>query len=187
MTEINDRSAAEMPAKRKDPAETDKAVAEAIENATKKAATEFDFAAWVKGAKPVTRSVVLYSRPDLLARIDEITELEPHLSRADTKPAREEAKALTAQLLASAIALRIEGKNEWWLDNFRKQLVEEGVTDTVEGSLRQLAAQTVSPEGVTYELLKEFSEVGDRQLAAALNRMREANEQIVPISARFLA
>ena len=190
MTEINDRSAAEMPAKRKDPAETDKAVAEAIDP---KKAAKSDW--WMKpenflaGATPLRQTVIIYGDLVLHARISELAKLEPKLPPKEARLAKAEATQLTTRLLESAMPVVIGAKDSEWVANFRSDLERKKVKDDVEVGLRQLAAQIVEPEGITVEWMREVIKVQetDSQISKMLATMFELNERVPIVNPRFLA
>lgn len=148
---------------------------------------EFDLAAWLGGATPTRRSVVIYQKMHLLGRLDELTELEYRLTGAAQKACLEEAKEVTAELMGSAITVVIEGRSSWWVEDLRNRLDKLKITDLTDRALYQLADQIVEPAGLDYEFLRAFAEVSDVQVAKLAEKMTEANDRGYTPNPRFLA
>ena len=151
------------------------------------APANFDFAAWVAGSRPARRSVMVYQRPDLLADLDEVMELE---SRAATEAERNEllerGKAIAAEMTASRLRIVVEARSSSWQQELVSKLTEAGITDDTERLLHLTAAQVVEPEGVTFETLRALAEVSEPQVVKIVQARTLANESAPTISARYL-
>ena len=151
------------------------------------APANFDFAAWVAGSRPARRSVMVYQRPDLLADLDEVMELE---SRAATEAERNEllerGQAIAAEMTASRLRIVVEARSSSWQQELVSKLTEAGITDDTERLLRLTAAQVVEPEGVTFETLQALAEASEPQAVKIVQARTLANESAPTISARYL-
>ncbi len=157
----------------------------------------FDFAAWVAGASPVRRSVKIYARGDLLARIDELADAltiaqeaakDAEASLDDVASVAEITEALDqarADLVASGLRVTIEGRSETALAASEKRARKAGATDKVTIWLHQLAEQIVSPAGVTADALIALREKSEPQVRKLLTAWTMANNQPPAVDAPF--
>lgn len=149
---------------------------------------------FLKGARPVTRSHIIFARGDLFGRIDELADLEIRSTGSRAAAHKAEATALTSELLQSGMTITLEARSDEWIERFRSRLDKLKIKDDIERSLRQLGAQIVSPdfggEGEAYEFLREFMEAvqgADKQVAGLAEKMMVANHNIPVVNPRFLA
>lgn len=145
----------------------------------------FDFGKWVRGVLPTRRSVVVYQRPDLLARIDELAAREAVARGEDRQRLAEEATDLTDELRESAVTFVVEGRTSAWVMEQEKRAKSDGLTDPTDILLSQLAAQIVEPAGVTFDHLKALAEVTEPQVVRLVEAMTTANSSAPQINPRF--
>lgn len=136
-----------------------------------------DLFAWASGAGPTTRTCSLYQRLDLLATRDElIIQRDDAGGRGDTSTWQElsaQIDQVTEQIEQTRLFVRIRELGQ----SKREELVEEwkkaGISDPVEIGLRSLAAHIIEPEGFTYEVLAELSNVMPTQIEGLVRAMNE--------------
>ena len=145
----------------------------------------FDLAGWIAGVRPVRRRVPVYGRGDLQAPIDELSAREALATGDRQKTLRQQLEALTDELQESVVVFEIEGRTSTWLAQFHADLKDAGVTDPTEASIRQLAAQIVTPQ-VTYEDLRALADVRDQEVMRLMSAAGQANSQPVTLDPRFL-
>lgn len=148
----------------------------------------FDLAAWVDGIQPVTHSVTLYSRGDLVGDLDIIRERIRHARDSrDTQAVEDltrQARDIVAALDESALDVVVVGWSQDRIDAFRRERAEEGL-DEQAVSLAQVAAQVIQPEGFTTAMLETlFERIGPQaqQIVAAVSA---ANSQAPKVSVPF--
>lgn len=151
---------------------------------------DFDLDAWLNGARPSRRSITLYSRGDLIGRLEELAALiERHDGDDDEEELDlyDEAEALRRTFLASGQIFTVEGRSSEWVKAYRggceKQFglklgVKTGtVKDETEYALRMLADQVCVPSGMTYEKLKRLSEIAEPEVMKLITVQVAANTQ----------
>lgn len=127
-------------------------------------ATTFDLAAWVEGVQPVTHTVTLYARGDLVGDLD-LIQSRLRLAKAsrdyeEVKRLQDKAKPIIDALNASALDVVVVGWSQDRIDGFRKDLADQGVEET-RISMEQVAAQVISPEGLDADMLETlFDRIG---------------------------
>ena len=148
----------------------------------------FDLAAWVDGVQPVTHSVTLYSRGDLVADLDVIRERIRHARDSrDTQAVEEltrQAREIVTALDESALDVVVVGWSQDRIDAFRNEKREGGL-DEQAVSLAQVAAQVIQPEGFTTAMLETlFERIGPQaqQIVAAVSA---ANSQAPRVTVPF--
>ena len=149
---------------------------------------DFDLDAWLNGARPSRRSITLYSRGDLIGRLEEFVSL---IELADDDEQRQvieiAAEKVQHEFLASGQVFTLEGRSSEWVKAYRegcaKQLglklgVKTGtVKDETEYAMRMLAEQVVVPSGMTYEKLKRLSEIAEPEVLKLIAAQVAANTQ----------
>lgn len=148
-------------------------------------AATFDLDRWVQGVLPTRRSVTVYQRPDLLAQIDDLAAREAVARREDRDALVAQATELTDKLRESAVRFVIEGRTSAWVVDYAKSLEAQGVKDSTDVILHQLAAQVVEPVGVTFEHLKTLAEVTEPQVSRMVEALVTANQSAPQINPRF--
>lgn len=148
----------------------------------------FDLAAWVDGIQPVTHSVTLYARGDLVGDMDRIhARLRHARDTRDTRAVEEltaQAREVVDILNESALDVVVVGWSQDRIDAFRRERAEEGL-DEHAVSLAQVAAQVIQPEGFTVSFLETlFERIGPQaqQIVAAVSA---ANSQAPKVTVPF--
>jgi hypothetical protein len=132
----------------------------------------FNLRAWITGAAPVTRSVAVCGRPDLMGRIEA---LKDELERAgavdddqrlagsgvDVMALARELEAARAAMLASMVTFTFRGLRPGELEKIKADHPDAAKADdreTFGGELDYLkwAAQCVKPEGITAEDFRDL-------------------------------
>lgn len=153
------------------------AVSDAVVDTTPDvSADDFDFEAFLQGARPSHRSVRLYMRPDLVATMEELAD---RLQAAgdtieDDDPLLAEFLATKQAFYASGRWFTLEGRSGEWIDATRKTMAAKyGLKVEKDGTLgegkqraealqaimvRLLAEQIVTPSNVTPEGLATLAE-----------------------------
>lgn len=149
---------------------------------------DFDIDAWLGGARPVRRSIMLYARGDLIGRLEELVGLIEHASDDDRPDLEAEAEKIQAEFLASGQTFTIEGRSSEWVDTCRDEYskrfglklgAKTGTTkDQTEYFLRMLAEQIVVPSGMTYEKLKRLAQISEPDVVKLMNVQATANTQV---------
>ena len=159
-----------------------------IDTSTTPTVEDFDLDAWLNGARPSRRSITLYSRGDLIGRLEEFVSL---IELADDDEQRQvieiAAEKVQHEFLASGQVFTVEGRSSEWVKAYRegcaKQMglklgVKTGtVKDETEYALRMLAEQVVVPSGMTYEKLKRLSEIAEPEVMKLITAQVAANTQ----------
>jgi len=156
---------------------------------------DFDFGAFVEGARPTRRAVTVTMRADLAADMDILVERVAAAEKAgDTEEVEalvEEFEQVRAVFLASRRRVIVEGRSHEWLVRQEKIAEKEGVAKpgkkasdaelrayTVEIMLRQIAGQIVHPtKGVTVAALRTLLERSEPELNKIWQACRQANTQ----------
>ena len=153
---------------------------------------DFDLDAWLDGVRPTRRSVKLYPNAHLVARLEEIAD------RIDNTPDGENVDALIDEFeqvkaqLQSGVWFTVEKRSSEWVAQFQKDLAKrlnldlsrkgdgtaKNPKDSTTVSLHQLAAQIVSPEGVTYNHLRKLVDHNEGEAIKLLNAMESANNTL---------
>ena len=149
---------------------------------------DFDLDAWLNGARPSRRSITLYSRGDLIGRLEEFVSLIELAEDDEQRQVIEiAAEKVQHEFLASGQVFTLEGRSSEWVKAYRegcaKQLglklgVKTGtVKDETEYAMRMLAEQVVVPSGMTYEKLKRLSEIAEPEVLKLIAAQVAANTQ----------
>ena len=152
----------------------------------------FDFGAWLAGARPKRRSVRIYQRPDLLARIDQIRiEVDDITDEQDPRVADLSAEYadVVAEIRDSSLVVTLEKRTTEWVRHYRKQVCKRlGVKSNKDGdpvvsdeesdvmvqvNVAQLAEQIIHPPVSADQLmrLREVNEEAVGQLATAMHSL----------------
>lgn len=145
----------------------------------------FDLGAFIAGVRPTRRSVRLYARADLIGDLERIAERIDSLpDGAEVDGLVAEAVRLQAEFEASGVWFTVEKRSSEWVEHFRRDAAARlGVSDeTAEGRivllLHQLAAQIVTPVGVTYAHVRALMDSNEGELNKLVVALTAANEQI---------
>jgi acylphosphatase len=145
----------------------------------------FDLAAWIEGVNPVRHAVTIYQRGDLVADLDVV---KARLNNAKLAKNSKEIAALTKQargiveiIEQSSLDVVVEGWSEDRVKAFREPLKEQGLSDE-EVTVRQVAAQVVSPEGFTAEFYQTLLGVVRPQAEAIAAAAFAANVRVPVVS-----
>ena len=149
--------------------------------------TNPDLWAWVQGVRPTRRSATVYARFDLQARLDELAELIPRLSGDQQAAAEAEASELQAEIMASGLTFIFEGRSQSWMQQFVEDMKARGVTESEDILLAQMAAQCVTPEGVTADVFRQIAEMQPVQFATVVTALVDANTTTPHANPLFLA
>lgn len=145
---------------------------------------DFDFAAFVEGARPGRRAVTLTMRSDLIAEmelvIDRIEAAENAGEPIDDLLA--EYQQLRATFDASRRKVIVEARSTEWLRKIerdakkRHKLDPKKPEDAVTIMLRQIAGQIVHPtKGVTVEALRHLAETAEPEIDKLFRACQSAN------------
>ena len=151
---------------------------------------DFDFEAWLQGARAPRTAVRIFQRPDLQARVDEIQALAADDDLTDEQAAAllVEFEQVKADLLASSLIVTIEQKAPDWVKRFRTDEITErggkvapGTADPKDQDLAlpvniaQAAEQVISP-AMTAEQIGRLYEVNPAAVAAIVTAMHVLNQ-----------
>lgn len=166
---------------------TDDDAALGIEDATQTVAPEdFDFAAFVEGARPGRRAITLSMRGDLIAEMElligRIEDAEKRGDNAAVDALLGEYEQTKGEYLAARRAIIVEARSTEWLQNLQKQAKKQhGLDPKKPGDnltimLRQMAGQIVHPtQGVTVEALRRLYETSEVELDKLWRACQSAN------------
>lgn len=169
------------------PAVTDDDAEYGIEDATVETTPEdFDFAAFVEGARPGRRRVTLTMRPDLIAVMEAAITRAEAAEKAGDHAGIDAAVADYEQARATYEASRrpviVEARSTEWIQNIEKRgkkdhgLDPKKAEDRVTLLLRQIAGQIVHPtKGVTVEALRHLYEVSEPEIDKLYRACASAN------------
>lgn len=174
--------------------------------------TTFDWNGWLNGATPVTRSVTIYQRPDLLADIEEIqTRIRiegniPDQDRGLNDPKPEDLQQQLEQVVnefrASSLVIRVRGRSDERQDRVSKayratlpKTPPPGETDeeledrknqqAVDETLHQLADAIVSPPGITVDHLRKLVDISETQVKMLSAASGMADKEAPRVTAPF--
>lgn len=146
---------------------------------------EFDFAAWLAGVRPTRRAVKLYARADVLARMEEISQLVEDADDEQAGALVDEFDALKAAFENSGRWFVVEARSSEWVEDFRRVYKrdhgikgEPGDRQRIAIILAQLAEQIVSPAGVTAEMLERLHDTNAGELNKLVVAVTMANDQV---------
>ena len=146
---------------------------------------DFTFAAWLSGVRPTRRSETIYARLDLQAEIDRMAEMEIRATDGRGDEYRQRAIELTAELVASGIPFVLEARSAEWIQSFHDDLDKRGIKDESARIVEQIAAQVISPEGVTAEDLAALYEITPAQVTKLVQALVNVNTAVPVINPRF--
>ena len=149
----------------------------------------FDVRLWIKGTAPVTRSVTVFGRPDLMGAIEELKDRleeaqaaefddERPLARSAALDLAQQIDTLQKQMHASALRFRFRGLKNGELDTIREEFGREDDAPEGIGELdyRIQARQCIQPEGLTWEDFRDLHENLGNYFVRKL--MKTANEAV---------
>ena len=173
-----------------------------VEDATAPVTEEdFDFSAFVQGARSTRRSVRVTLRADLMADLDILLDqIEDAEKRGeDTDALVGEFEATKAQMLASQRRIVVEARSSEWIKRQRKIAEKTGLQ--VPGKkasdeqfehyqrellLRQMAGQIVHPtKGVTVDALRHLYETNEPELNKIFEAVQSANRSPAGVTPDF--
>jgi hypothetical protein len=154
-----------------------------IEDATRSVAPEdFDFAAFVEGARPGRRAVTLSPRGDLIAEMERI------IGRIEKAGDTEAVDALVAEyeqtkaeFESSRRVFVVEARSSEWIKNVERTAKKQHKLDPGKSEdrltimLRQIAGQVVIPSGVTAEGLRKLYEASEVEVDKLWRACQSAN------------
>jgi hypothetical protein len=150
---------------------------------------DFSFEDFLEGVRPTRRSVLLYPRGDLIARMDEIaTLIETADDDANVDDLIDEYEQVKKQF-RQGIWFTLEKRSSEWAEKFRvdteKSLgLKRSKDDTLSDedattvSIHQLAQQIVVPSGVSVASLRRLAEVNEGEFNKLVYTMIKANSQL---------
>lgn len=117
---------------------------------------DFDFDAFLEGARPFRRAVRLFMRADLVADLDEISAQIVNAPKdADTTSLVERFDAVKAEFYASGRWFVLESRSAEWVEAQRKLLAKEfGLSIKKTGELGDGPRREEALEQMTHELLR---------------------------------
>ncbi|MGG5257457.1 hypothetical protein [Phycicoccus avicenniae] len=131
--------------------------------------TGFDLRAWIRGATPVTRSVTVYGRPDLMGQIEALKEQlvavqsapfddDRPLVKTEAMRIAEEIERLRDEMKDSALRFRFRGMKNGELEDIKKEMGREDDAPDGIGELdyRCMERQCVEPAGLSWEDFREL-------------------------------
>lgn len=152
---------------------------------------DFDFPAWLEGVRPTRRGVRLYSRADIIARLEHIAdEIDAAPEDANVNDLIDEAERLQATWRDGIVWVVIEKRSSEWLDAFREEGAKRlGVTLNDKGEVgdkdkatrlmfEQIAAQIVEPEGFTADHLERLYQANEGEVTKLLVTTRRVNNEL---------
>ena len=150
----------------------------------------FDVRGWIRNTAPVTRSVTVYGRPDLMGEIealdDRVVELQAtefdddrlgYVSEA--QKVAQQAEELRVQMHASALRFRFRGLKNGELEEIKAEFGREDDAPDGVGELdyRIMARQCVQPAGLSWEDFRTLHENFGAYFARTL--MKTAQEAVM--------
>lgn len=147
----------------------------------------FDFASWLRGVKPIKRTVVLYQRLDLLSDRDVLAAELDQVKYVDQKQAealREQIQEITEQILNTRMLVTVQAVTT---TRYRELLAEINKRDYKGNDERAvfdlMAAQVVEPEGITGAWLQQFDQVAPVQCAKIATAIEQINSTVPDVRA----
>jgi len=132
-------------------------------------AETFNLRAWIKGTAPVTRSVTVYGRPDLMGVIEELSDRlveaqaaemddDRPLARSAALDLAEQIEAARKEMHASALRFRFRGLKNGEHEEIKAEFGREDDAPDGIGELdyRIVARQCVQPEGLSWEDFRDL-------------------------------
>lgn len=161
-------------------------VVEVVESALP-APEDFDFDAFLAGARPVRRAVRIYAKGHLVGEMERIVDaLERDPDNADLAA---EAERLYAEWDAASVVVTVEKRTSEWVDAFKAESIRTHKIKTGKGGqplddadtrrivLHQLAEQIVSPQ-LTYDHLEGLYQVAEGEVSKLIVAMNLANNAL---------
>lgn len=147
---------------------------------------DFDFESWLQGARAPERSVRVFGRPDLQARIDQIRAAvsDDGLSDADAAALAAEFDRVRDEMIASTMTFTLRKRSVDWVRHFRQSWCEQhgvegrgdmsdpdDIGDRTALNLAQAAAMIISPavSAAQIERLHEINPDAATALVGAMN------------------
>lgn len=145
---------------------------------------DFDLAAFIGGVRPTRRSVRIHARADLIGRLEQIADrIDALPDGAEVDALIDEAERMQAEF-AAGVWFTIEKRSSEWVKHFRDDTAKtygldpESEDGRVSLLLHQLAAQIITPSGVTYDHLRAMFDTNEGELNKLIVALTMANEQI---------
>lgn len=152
---------------------------------------DFDFPVWLEGVRPTRRGVRLYSRADVIARLEQVAdEIDAQPEDADVSDLIDEAERLQDTFRKGVVWVVVEKRSSEWLDAFREEGAKRlGVTLNDKGEVgdkdkatrlmfEQIAAQIVEPEGFTADHLERLYHANEGEVTKLLTTTRRVNNEL---------
>lgn len=138
----------------------------------------FELEKWIAGVQPVKRAVTVYARPDLIAEMDVLGEhlrIAEHAGHATAAAKyRSDIQALADSINSSTLDIVAEAWSPDRVRTFRKDAQERGLEED-DINLAQIAAQIVSPSGLTPESVKDLLDRLSSQAQKVVNLVALVN------------
>jgi hypothetical protein len=144
----------------------------------------FDYEAWTSGAKRLRRSVLIYSRPDLIADLDRIsqTKTTSESCGVDTFDLDREWEKVAQEFADSALRVTFESRTMDEIKAVQAQCI--GVDDDEEAQSRLLADAIVEPQMSWTQLFDLRKVIGDNQVNVLVEAWSSACIGEVPLAPR---
>lgn len=140
----------------------------------------FEITKWLQGLHHLERSCTVYSRVDLLAVIDTIygrVKLAK-LRGENTEQLRAEAIEAAREIEESALVFTIQAWTDTRYKLAKDELLAQGISEE-ETNYHLIAAQIVSPPGITADILKRIEEASPQQAGLIAQTALKANQEVV--------
>jgi len=148
-------------------------------------AADFDLAKWVAGVLPVTHTVTIYQRGDLVGDLDVVKMrlAQARLSRdKDAIAALEDQAAQIVEALeGSSLEVKVEGWSQDRIDAFIEPLKVAGMSDE-DRVIEQVAAQVTEPAGFTADQYRTLLERVRPQAETIAGAVLAANTRVPVVS-----
>lgn len=143
-------------------------------------AESFEITSWLEGLHHLERSCTIYSRVDLLAVIDTIHDRVKlaKIRGENIDELRADAAKAAREIEESALVFTIQA----WTDKRHKLLKDELLTQGMseeDTNYHLIAAQIVSPPGITADILKQIENASPQQAGLIAQTALKANREVV--------
>lgn len=144
----------------------------------------FDMDAWLQGVRPTRRSVKLYPKAHLIARMEELAvEIQDAPEDANVDDKIDEFDALKAQF-NEGVWFTVEKRTQEWVEKFRKDvrkrlnLKPDKEEDLAVVVSYQLVEQIIEPAGITFNQLRALRAANEGEFNKLVAAMTLCNEQL---------
>lgn len=150
----------------------------------------FNLEQWVAGVRPIRRTVIMYSRLDLMGERDELgAALEDARAVGDNDAIgrlHEQIDELTEEILASRMFVTLEGVTSSRFKEIVAEAKDLGL-DSTDVFLYQIAAQIVEPKGLDWETFKRLDDMLPTQTSKVAQAWTAINNEVpqVGVTAPF--